>query len=67
MEIYQHFGEGHPLVESVNDIRIGFVAAEHAQFVQEKGIEVLPALLYEEMCVKGWRELLREALLAQLL
>jgi hypothetical protein len=67
MEIYQHFGEGHPLVESINDIRIGFVAAEHAQCIRENGIEALPILLSDEMCIKGWSELLREALLVELL
>ncbi|MDY7077504.1 MAG: RHS repeat-associated core domain-containing protein, partial [Chloroflexota bacterium] len=67
MEMYQYSHEGHPLIESVNDVRIGFVAVEHAKLVQEKGIEVLPGLLYEEMCIKRWRELLQEALLAQFL
>jgi RHS repeat-associated protein len=66
MEIYQHFGAGHPFVESFNDVKIGFVAAKHAQSVKDDGIKTLPALLYEEMCIKGWLELLREALLAKI-
>lgn len=67
MEIYQHFGEEHPWIECFNDVRIGFVAAEHVQFVQENGIEVLPTLLYEKMCIKGQGELLREAILTKIL
>jgi len=62
MEVQQRFGRHDPWIECINDVRIGFVTAEHARLVREQGVEVLPGLLYEEICIKGWGELLQEAL-----
>jgi RHS repeat-associated protein len=63
MEIRQYFSRENTLIESASDMAIGLVAARHAKIVREQGIEILPTLLYEEVCIKNWRELIQEYLL----